>query len=93
MSYIAELSAGISDPDVLALARASDAVLLTADSDFGELVYRQHRAHAGVVLLRLSGLTEAEKVGLVLSAVMDHGGEMGGAFSVPSPRALRIRAV
>ena len=93
MSYIAELSAGILDPEVLALARANDAVLLTADSDFGELVYRQRRAHAGVMLLRLSGLAEAEKVGLVLAAVADHEGELTGAFSVLSPRALRIRAV
>ena len=93
VDYVAELEAGISDPEVLALAHTSGAVLLTADSDFGELVYRQRRAHAGVLLFRLAGLSEAEKVERVLSAVAEHGSELAGAFSVLSPRALRIRAV
>ena len=33
------------------------AVLITADKDFGELVYRLGRIHAGVVLIRLAGLS------------------------------------
>ena len=93
VDYVAELKAGMLDPEVLALARASDAVLLTADSDFGELVYRQRRARLGVLLYRLAGLSEAEKVERVLSAVAKHGSELVGAFSVLSLRALRIRAV
>ena len=67
-------------------------MLVTADSDFGELVFRQGRAHAGVLLLRVSGLTEAEKVRLVVAAVRDHGSGLLGAFSVLTPTALRIRA-
>ena len=61
VDYVAEQEAGLSDEDVLALARRMDAVLVTADSDFGELVFRQGRAHRGVLLLRLAGLDEAEK--------------------------------
>ena len=34
--YLAELEPGIGDPDVLSLARAHAAILLTADKDFGE---------------------------------------------------------
>ena len=29
------------------------ALLVTADKDFGELVFRQGRVHSGVILLRL----------------------------------------
>jgi hypothetical protein len=34
---------------------------LTADKDFGELVYRLRRISAGVLLMRLAGLSPATK--------------------------------
>jgi predicted nuclease of predicted toxin-antitoxin system len=37
--YIAEISPSISDEAVLRQAKAHDALLLTADKDFGELVF------------------------------------------------------
>lgn len=36
-------------------------MLLTADKDFGQLVFRQGLVHSGVVLLRLAGLANATK--------------------------------
>lgn len=38
--YIAETAAGISDDEVLDLANSEESLLLTADKDFGELVFR-----------------------------------------------------
>ena len=38
--FIAELAPGIDDEAVLLQSRQSNAVLLTADKDFGELVFR-----------------------------------------------------
>lgn len=38
---IAELEPGIQDEDVLLRSNQAKAVLLTADKDFGELVFRQ----------------------------------------------------
>lgn len=52
--YVAELSPGIADEDVLSRAKALRAPLVTCDKDFGELVYRQGRASHGVVLARLT---------------------------------------
>jgi predicted nuclease of predicted toxin-antitoxin system len=49
--FVAELSPGSPDEDVLTLSRRQNAVLLTADKDFGELVFRQRRTNAGVVLV------------------------------------------
>jgi hypothetical protein len=40
-------------------------LLATADKDFGELVFRQRRVHAGVVLVRLAGLPTAAKADTV----------------------------
>jgi predicted nuclease of predicted toxin-antitoxin system len=75
--------------DVLQIANELKAVLLTADKDFGELVFRQHRVAHGVVLIRLAGLAINTKANLVATALRDHGPEMPGAFSVVSPNAVR----
>jgi len=59
--YIAEMEPGIADDVVLAQANASQALLITLDKDFGELVYRQGLVHAGVILLRLAGFCQRRK--------------------------------
>lgn len=46
--YVAEMEPGISDDAVLELANREAALLLTADKDFGELVFRQRRVLLGV---------------------------------------------
>jgi predicted nuclease of predicted toxin-antitoxin system len=89
--YIAELSPSISDDEVLNEANGRGAVLLTADKDFGELVYRQGRVHGGVVLIRLSGLSAQTKVETVCGAVKKHGSEFVNAFSVISAGMVRVR--
>jgi hypothetical protein len=38
VTAVVELSPGISNPDVFAIANENGAILLTADKDFGELV-------------------------------------------------------
>ncbi len=88
---IAEMAPSMTDAGVLALANDSSAPLVTADKDFGELVFRQRRAHAGVLLIRLYGLEESAKAALVVSQVSSHGPELPGAFSVLTQDALRIR--
>jgi len=59
--YVADLSPGVTDDDVLRQANDRGALLLTADKDFGELVFRQRLVHSGVLLLRLAGLTNVTK--------------------------------
>lgn len=64
---IAELTPGIKNDEVLCLANDEGAVLLTADKDFGELVFRLNRAAHGVVLIRLDGLPPDAKSALFSS--------------------------
>ena len=90
--YITELQPGMDDEDVLARATSAQAVLLTTDSDFGELAFRQRRLHTGVILLRLAGLTNETKAEIVAEVCRTRAAELAGAFSVISPGQLRIRA-
>ncbi|MCX6363497.1 MAG: DUF5615 family PIN-like protein [Actinobacteria bacterium] len=89
--YVAELSPGITDDAVLKLANADERILMTADKDFGELVFRLRRVAFGVLLVRLSGLSSESKADAVARVVGEHGDEMARAFTVLSPGLVRIR--
>jgi predicted nuclease of predicted toxin-antitoxin system len=89
--YVAELAPSISDDEVLQQANDQQAILITIDKDFGELIFRLNRVAAGVVLIRLEGLTPATKAMIVTQSIGDHETEIAGAFSVISPGMIRIR--
>jgi len=89
--YVAEMEPGIPDDAVLSLANREGSVLLTADKDFGELVFRQHRLTPGVILIRLAGFAPRHKADIVVSAISERAPEMVRAFTVIGPRIVRIR--
>ncbi len=88
---VIEVSAGISDDEVLKQANKQGVVLLTGDKDFGELVYRDKKYNCGIVLIRLAGLSNIEKAEIVASVIQDHAAELENAFTVISHHNLRIR--
>ena len=89
--YVAEMAPGIKDDDVFDAANRRRATLLTADKDFGELVFRLRRLNNGVILIRLAGLAPASKASIVARVVTEHGTELATAFSVVSAGMIRIR--
>lgn len=89
--YVAEMLPGIPDDSVLALANEQSSVLLTADKDFGEMVFRQGRFTFGILLVRLGGLSPDRKAEVVSTVVDRHGAELSDAFGVLTPTSLRIR--
>lgn len=89
--YVAEMEPGISDDIVLDLAYQEADVLLTAEKDLCELVFRQGRLTSGILLVRLAGLSPARKAEVVASTVGQHSAELPGAFAVLTARSLRIR--
>lgn len=78
---VAEMEPSLPDETVLAMANQRDVLLLTADKDFGELVFRQRRVFAGVVLIRLAGLSPAAKAMVVSTAIREHASKL----RLPSP--------
>ncbi len=89
--YVAEMQPGISDNVVLDIANQHSALLLTADKDFGELVFRLRRITCGVILLRLAGLSPERKAEIVILIINQHKDELIGAFTVIAPGSLRVR--
>jgi predicted nuclease of predicted toxin-antitoxin system len=93
VGYVAEMNPGIMDEEVLILASEESTLLLTADKDFGELIFRQGYVKRGIVLYRLFGLSRAEKAEIISLAIAEHGDELLESFSVITEKAVRIRKV
>ena len=89
--YVAELHPGITDQDVLKLAEREDALLLTADKDFGDITYRQRQSTLGIVLARLHTLSAEQKARRVAGVLVGHAEELTGAFTVVTAGSIRIR--
>ena len=91
VGYVAEMRPGLTDEEVLNIAYQTDALLLTADKDFGVLVFQMHGFSNGIILLRLAGVSPKHKAKRVLWAIKAHGHKMHRAFTVITVDAVRIR--
>jgi len=89
--YVAEMDHGIDDESVLGAANSEEAILLTTDKDFGELVYRRRLVNPGVILVRLAGVPAEAKAEVVAKAIKLHSAEFEHSFAVISHAAVRIR--
>lgn len=87
---IAEVSRAATDDQVLDRALTEDRVLITEDSDFGELVYRRGRSSAGVILVRFPSHARRAKSATVVEAVTKLGSRLNGAFAVVQAGRVRI---
>jgi predicted nuclease of predicted toxin-antitoxin system len=91
--YGQDVAHGAQDVDVLALALAQGAIVLTEDTDFGDLVMRQHRPSAGVLLLRLSGMARSQQPDYVAQTIAAHAATIAGSFTVVTRSPVRTRSL
>ena len=87
---IAEISKGISDERVMERAFEEKRVLITEDSDFGELVYVRRRPSAGVVLVKFHRHMRKTKPTAVVEAVAKLGERLRDGFAVVEPGRVRL---
>ncbi len=82
---------GVSDKEVLELARKHKSLLLTEDSDFGEWVFAHKEKDASVIFLRYK-LGEMENISVSLIKMLnEHGASLYGKFAVVTVKKIRIR--
>jgi len=85
---------GETDLPILERAVTEDLLLLTADLDFGEYIFRdrQPAPRAGVVQYRLGDiLKEAEKAQIIGEAFAQHSASFAGHFTVIEEGKIRFR--
>lgn len=81
---------GVDDDVVLEMAVAQNRVLVTDDKDFGEMIFRESKAHCGVVLLRLNDQRLASRIAVLSELLERHSERLAGNFAVASPTGFRI---
>ena len=69
------------DTEILSRATSDDRLVITMDKDFGELVHREGRTHASVLLLRLDDATGSEKARIVHEILKQRSDENSPAVS------------
>lgn len=68
-----------------------NAIIITMDKDFGELIFKGHASHKGVLLLRLEDALAEEKLAAIQNIFPDHLQKLKNNFSVYQNGKLRTR--
>ena len=89
--YVIEDVRSLDDDILLQIALDENRVLITRDKDFGELVYRLNKAHAGVILIRLEGNSTQDRADIVCKLVKQYEDQLPNSFSVIQKGIIRIR--
>jgi len=90
VSWVTEISPGLTDADVLARANHDNRFVITFDKDFGELAFRAMSPTVpGIILFRLSMHTP-QHVAEVACRVLASRDDWAGNFSVIEDSRLRM---
>ncbi|RLT40569.1 MAG: hypothetical protein DWI57_08245 [Chloroflexi bacterium] len=81
---------GMDDIDVIRQAYQEERILVTADKDFGEKVYRERYPHRGVVLMRLEDETASSKISVIQRLLNGYGEELQERFVVVTEKQVRF---
>jgi predicted nuclease of predicted toxin-antitoxin system len=87
---IAEEAPGLTDSDVIGIAKLENRILITEDKDFGELVYAHQRPHGGVIFIRYPSYAKKSIADAIDHLVKSKGETLIGCFVVVSPNKIRI---
>lgn len=80
----------MGDHDIITKAANEDWILVTNDKDFGEEVYRQRRAHQGVVLMRLANERANNKIAVLARLPDSHADRLHDQFVVVTETRVRF---
>ncbi|MBN1114991.1 MAG: DUF5615 family PIN-like protein [Oligoflexia bacterium] len=88
---IAKQRPGISDIEVLELSIKNKAILITEDSDFGELIFSYKKENSGIIYLRykspeISGILKA-----LNTVITKYGKDLYNKFVVIKKDRVRLR--
>jgi predicted nuclease of predicted toxin-antitoxin system len=88
---IYESHRGISDEEIIELAITHNAIVLTEDKDFGELVFIHNHTRISVILLRYT-FHERSDLHEILTHLLKHkSSELTGKFTTVTTKKIRTR--
>lgn len=92
VKWVSESIPSVDDEFILLLASSEQRIIITFDSDYGELIYRRRKLPPfGVIYLRLKSDDPALPANLILKHMAITPDNFEGKFAVLSEQALRLR--
>jgi len=90
---IRENYTGITDAEVIEIAKDNDRVILTEDKDFGEWVFARKEINISVILLRYFYKERYSILNILLTYLKDNINELSGKFVTLTPHKIRVRRI
>lgn len=84
---------GISDREVLDLAKQQGAILITEDKDFGEWIFAHKEKNVSVIFLRYKAKETENIADALIKLLNKHDISLYGKFVVITVKKIRIREV
>ena len=93
IEHIGETNMGISDEEVIDLSIQENRIIITFDSDYGELVFKQGYKPKGVIYLRIKKFTPEYPAQLLIELIEEDKLEVEGKFTVIDDNQIRQREI
>lgn len=81
---------GADDDAILNRAHSEERIVVTADKDFGEMVFREGRPHRGVILLRFHDQSPPRHISALGELLQNHAASLPDRFVVVTDAGVRI---
>ena len=93
IEHIGETNMGIRDEEVMEVAISEHRIIITFDSDYGELVYKHGYRPPGIVYLRIKKFTPEYPANLLLKLIVEEELKIDGLFTVIDDNQIRQRKI
>jgi predicted nuclease of predicted toxin-antitoxin system len=90
---ILEENKGVSDTQVLNIAKRQEAILLTEDKDFGEWIFAHKQKEVSVILLRYNHIDLRYIINNLIDVLKKYESALQNKFVVISKNKVRIREI
>jgi predicted nuclease of predicted toxin-antitoxin system len=81
---------GMDDNDIVQKAFEENWILVTNDKDFGDQIYREHKPHRGVILLRLDDERAKNKIDILSQLLSSYADRLPDQFVVATEERVRF---
>ena len=91
--WIPDYNCHLSDEELFKLANNEKRILITNDTDFGEIVFLQKKVSVGIVLIRVKGQRVNKKLHALKKLIKFYSDKIENCFVVISDKRIRIRSL
>jgi len=81
---------GLDDESLVQKAHLENYILITADKEFAEIIFRRKKPHKGVILLRLEDERPENKISILQRVLESYSDRLVNNFVIATEKTVRI---